>query len=40
MNQIEEIIKTLEIIKTIETDTKLKILILNLITEYQKVNHD
>jgi len=37
MNQTEEIIKTLEIIKQYETDTKRKILLSNLITEYQKV---
>lgn len=36
MNQSEEIIKTLEIIKGIETNIKLKILISNLITEYKK----
>jgi len=37
MEQKEEIIKTLEIIKSIEKDTKLKILISNLITEYKKI---
>ena len=38
MNQTEEIIKTLEIIKNIEPNTKLKILISNLIDEYK--NHE
>ncbi len=39
MNQTEEIIKTLEIIKGIEQDTKRKILLSNLITEYQRVKN-
>ena len=36
MNQIDEIIKTLEIIKSIEKDTKKLILLSNLINEYKK----
>jgi len=37
MNRIEEIIITLEIIKKHETNTKLQILLSNLINEYKKL---